>query len=66
LTETELSSTWKADKTLPPLKRIMRMDENRSRLFLEGGIGVYQSSTGDLNFEVHKKRILVYWMNRHH
>ena len=42
------------------------MDENRSRVFLEGGIGVYQSSTGDLSFEIHKKRVLVYWINRLH
>ena len=66
LTETELTAAWNADKTLPPMKRIMRMDENRSRLFLEGGIGIYQSSTGNLNFEVHKKRDLIYWINRLH
>ena len=66
LTDSELSNAWLSDKTLPPLKRIMRMDENRSRLFLDGGIGIYHSPTGDLNFEVHKKRVLVYWMNRLH
>ena len=66
LTETELSAAWQADKTLPPLKRVMRMDDNRSRVFLDGGIGIYQSSTGELNFEVHRKRVLVFWMNRLH
>jgi len=66
LTDTELSAAWHADKTLPPLKRVMRMDENRSRVFLEGGIGVYQSSSGNLSFEIHKKRVLVYWINRLH
>jgi len=66
LTESDLSVAWQTDKTLPPLKRIMRMDENRLRVFLEGGIGIYQSSTGSLNFEVHKKRDLIYWINRLH
>jgi len=66
LTDAELSTAWQTDKTLPPLKRIMRMDENRSRLFLEGGIGIYHSTNGNLNFEVHKKRVLVYWINRLH
>jgi hypothetical protein len=66
LTDTELSAIWKVDKQLPTLKRIIRLDENRSRLFLEGGIGVYDASTGSLNYEKHTKRVLVYCMNRLH
>ena len=66
LTEAELSAAWSSDETLPPLKRVMRVDDHRSRVFLDGGIGMYQSSTGSLSYEVHKKRVLVYWMNRLH
>ena len=66
LTEKELSSTWLSDKQLPPLKRIMRIDENRSRLFLESGIGEYNATNGSISYERHKKRILVFWINRLH
>jgi len=66
LTENELADVWRNDNQLPPLKRIMRMDESRLRLFLESGIGIYHSSNGSLSYERYKKRLLVYWMNRLH
>ena len=66
LKETELSATWHENKNLPPLKRIMRIDERQSRMFLEGGIGVYNASDGSLQYEKHTKRVLVYWINRLH
>ena len=66
LTENELSATWQADKKLPPLKRIFRIDETHSRLFLDGGIGVYNAADGSLDYETHKKRLLIYWINRLH
>ena len=66
LTEIELSTVWNANKDLPPLKRIMRIDDDRLRLFLVGGMGVYQFSDGSLSYEKHTKRFLIYWMNRLH
>ena len=66
LTATELSDAWQTDKKLPTLKRIMQIDESSMRVFLEGGIGVYNVSSGSVSYETHTKRILVYWMNRLH
>ena len=66
LTENELSTIWQADKKLPTLKRIMRIDENHSRLFLDGGIGVYNSGNGFLDYEKYSKRHFIYWINRLH
>ena len=66
LTESELSSVWLADKSLPSLKRVMRMDDSHLRLFIEAGTGVYHSSDGSLYYEKRQKRILIYWMNRLH
>jgi hypothetical protein len=66
LTEVELSATWQSDQKLPTLKRVMKIDENCSRLFLEGGVGVYHAANGHLDYEVHKKRPLIYWINRLH
>ena len=45
LSESELSAVWNADRKLPSLKRIRPMNENRLRVFLDGGMGVYNSST---------------------
>ena len=66
LSETELTTAWNMDKSLPPLKRIMRINDSRQRLFLEGGTGIYHSSDGSLSYETHTKRVLVYWINRLH
>jgi len=66
LTDNELSDVWKEDKSLPNLKRIMRIDDNHSRLFLDGGVGIYNSAKGYLDYETHKKRPLIYWINRLH
>ena len=66
MTPDELTQAWQADKELPALKRIMRVDESHYSLFLEGGVGVYNSSRGILDYEKHTKRPLLYWMNRLH
>ena len=66
LTESELTDAWLADKNLPVLKKVIRIDESRLRLFIKGGTGVYQSSTGSLYYEKHEKRVLIYWINRLH
>jgi len=66
LSEDELTHLWQADKDLPNLKRIFRMDESYLRLFLDGGTGVYNATDGYLNYEIHKKKPLVFWINRLH
>jgi len=66
LNETELSNLWHSDKNLPQLNRIIRADENHLRLFLKGGIGVYNSTNGSLYYETHTKRPLIFWINRLH
>ena len=66
LKDKELSEVWLADKQLPPLKRILRIDDGHLRLFLDGGIGVYNASDGSATYEKHTKRILIFWINRLH
>ena len=66
LNENELLIVWNDNHNLPPLKRIMRIDDRSVRLFLEGGVGVYNVSDGSLSYENHKKRVLIYWINRLH
>lgn len=66
LTQPELEKTWNAQKNLPPLKKILRIDETHFRLMLDGGVGVYSSSDGHLDYEKHKKRAFIYWIDRLH
>ena len=66
LTDTELADVWKTDKELPPLKTIRSIDENQSRVFLEGGVGIYNASNGSFDYERKEKRALIYWINRLH
>ena len=51
LTENELSAAWHADKNLPTLNKILKIDENRSRLLLDGGIGVYNAANGNIDYD---------------
>ncbi|MFI3327860.1 MAG: PepSY-associated TM helix domain-containing protein [Rikenellaceae bacterium] len=51
---------------LPAVKRVARIDSDLSRIMLEGGVGIYSSSTGELTYEQHKRRPVVYWFNRLH
>jgi hypothetical protein len=66
LTRAELESAWNAQPDLPPLKKILRIDESHSRLMLNGGVGVYNSDSGRIDYERHTKRVFVYWINRLH
>lgn len=65
LSNEELSVLW-SDKKLPEIKRIMAIDDTHYRLMLSGGIGVYNSATGIVDYELHKKNEFVYWINKLH
>lgn len=61
-----LETRWNQDVDLPALKRTMAIDEENLRLMLDGGIGVYNTSNGVVDYEVHVKRPVIYWFNRLH
>lgn len=66
LGEQELASAWNADSSLPKLKKAIPIDEQHTRLMLDGGMGVYNSATGLTDYELHKKNVFVYWINKLH
>ena len=66
LNESDVTDIWRADKQLPSLKRIFRIDDHHLRLFLDAGTGTYNVSNGNLYYEKHEKRLLIYWINRLH
>jgi hypothetical protein len=66
LTESELQTAWATDGKRPAVKRIRPVDEVHYRLFLDGGIGVYNAANGVLDYETHRRNHLVYYINRLH
>lgn len=65
LTNEELNLLWK-DKQLPEIKRILAIDQDHYRLMLKGGVGIYNSTTGIVDYELHQKREFIYWINKLH
>jgi hypothetical protein len=66
LSSQELAFWWNDRKNVPPLRKILPIDEQHLRLMLEGGVGVYNSVTGALDYEKHSKRRFIYWINKLH
>ncbi len=66
LSREELTVYWNDRKDLPAVQRILPVDEDHSRLMLEGGIGIYDRQTGRADYEKHTKREFIYWINRLH
>jgi hypothetical protein len=67
LSKEQLSVAWEAQPDLPTLKRIFDNDEESGyRLMLSGGMGIYDPQSGAVEYEVSRKRALIYWINRLH
>lgn len=66
LNKEEVARLWDAKSNLPKLKKVFQEDETHYSLMLDGGIGHYDSSTGNLKYEHHSKRQLIYWINKLH
>lgn len=66
LSSQELTYWWNDRKDVPPLRKILSIDDQHLRLMLDGGVGVYNSGSGMLDYEKHSKRQFVYWINKLH
>jgi len=66
LTRNELTDLWNEKGSLPPLKKVLHVNDTHIRLMLDGGIGSYDASTGEIVYEHHTKRQVVYWINKLH
>lgn len=62
----ELMVSWKDQKGLPPLRKILPAGDGQLRLMLEGGTGIYEKATGATGYEQYTKRQFVYWINQLH
>ncbi|WP_430817138.1 PepSY-associated TM helix domain-containing protein [Carboxylicivirga sp. RSCT41] len=66
LDKSGLTEAWALQSDVPDLKRILPIDEEHYRLMLDGGIGVYQSTNGELVYEQHRKKPFIYFINKLH
>jgi hypothetical protein len=61
----QLNAAWNAQPNLPQLRKILD-DEGGYRVMLRGGTGLYNPQTGTADYEVSRRRTLIYWINRLH
>ena len=61
-----VKNAWNSQEDLPTLKKVVNVDEDHYRLLLDGGMGIYSSAEGKVDYETHKKRVIIYWFNRLH
>ncbi len=66
LKKDEITQAWSLNNELPEIKRILPVDEEHYRLMLDGGIGVYQSTNGEVVYEQHRKKPFIYFINKLH
>lgn len=66
LNKDELNKQWNANANLPTLKKIIPADNNNLRITYTGGMATYNAETGVIEYEINKKRTLIYWINKLH
>ena len=63
----ELTTEWQARAAdLPALRRALPIDSTRLQLLFDGGTGIYDRASGRADYELHRRRPLVYWINKLH
>lgn len=65
LSSDQIRGVW-SETNLPDIKKILPADEIHARLMLSGGVAVYNSQTGEVDYETYKKNNFVYWINKLH
>ncbi len=66
LKRAELANLWKTQDNLPVIKRVLSIDDEHYRIMLDGGLGIYELHSGIVDYEYHKKRPIIYFINKLH
>jgi hypothetical protein len=66
LSKSELEASWLAKEESPPLKQILNASPGYYRIMLNGGVGIYSIETGEVDYEFHQQRVLIYYLNKFH
>lgn len=62
----EVKILWDDKKDLPKLNKVVPIDDVHHRLLISGGTGIYDSTSGTVDYEIYTKREFVYWINKLH
>jgi hypothetical protein len=66
LSREKLEEAWNSQHNLPKLNKILTAGNGHYRLMLQGGMGLYDPLKGSVDYEISKKRPLIYWINQLH
>lgn len=66
LSKIELTEIWNKGNENPELRKISIIDDTLMRLYLKGGIGMYNRKNGELEYQTSTKHAFIYWINKLH
>ena len=66
LSKEELTDIWKTKNEDLTLRKITIIDETLMRLYINGGIGMYNRKNGELEYQTSTKHAFIYWINKLH
>lgn len=66
LTESSFIESISNQATFPKVNKVREQDSDEITFFIDGGTGVYDKTTGEVSYEIKKKKHFVYWVNKIH
>ena len=61
-----LAKRWNSRNNLPQLKRVLNGPDGYLRLMLDSGTGLYNISSGEVDYQHYQQRPVIYYINRLH
>nr|WP_319401345.1 PepSY-associated TM helix domain-containing protein [uncultured Carboxylicivirga sp.] len=66
LSTTDITEQLSKNDELPKVKTVLTAKDGFYKVLFNGGIGAYNTNTGELSYEIHQKRPFVYAINKLH
>lgn len=66
LDRNSLKSLWNNNNQLPQSNRVIKVDDTHLQILFDGGLGIYNTETGQIDYEKYTKRPFVYWITKLH
>lgn len=66
LSDKQLSEQWNTLTDVPALNRTLHNGDDHIKLMLRGGIGIYDTHSGQIEYSIHEKKPFVYFINKLH
>lgn len=66
LDRNSLKSLWNNNNQSPQSNRVIKVDDTHLQILFDGGLGIYNTETGQIDYEKYTKRPFVYWITKLH